>query len=352
MIAPDVTACISTKNRYNIFAHCLQSILLQTLLPKFVLIFDENIDEKGHIKDLRQDPLFAHLFRALLRKGVSFTVERGMGKSQMHNHYRALTMAPTEFLWRIDDDNVLEPDCLEKLMPHFKDPKVGAVGPCVLHTDCIFEPAAVSPHIKDIFMKLAVQFSRFSKPQEVEFLYNTFIFRKSANDNGYNLNLSPVCHREETMFTHSIFKNGYKLIVDGSTAAWHFKCPTGGIRSYHDPSLWDHDEAIFKDYLLKHNIEVNKYKLAYLFNGIGDNFMFKTLLPEFKVKFPDHKLIISTCWPDVFWDEKDCEIVSIPVGQVLCAGNTGQFDIYNFCGSIGFKGHLIDGYRKLYGLDR
>lgn len=41
-------------------------------------------------------------------------------------------IAEGDLIFRIDDDEVAEPDVLKKLVSHFKDPLIGAVGPSVI----------------------------------------------------------------------------------------------------------------------------------------------------------------------------------------------------------------------------
>ena len=55
------------------------------------------------------------------------------------------------------------------------------------------------------------------------------LFRSGVCD--YNLNLSRVAHREETLFTYELHKKGYGVYAVSNAVSWHLKNPNGGIRA-------------------------------------------------------------------------------------------------------------------------
>lgn len=337
-----ITATVSSKNRYDILSHCLMSIALQINPPSELIIFDDS-DQKV---DLRNNPIYFNIFKIFERKNIQWRVEFGKGVGQVANHQKSIEISKYDWIWRLDDDNVAESDCLQKLYSHTFDNEVGAIGGVVLHPDIIFPSEATSVSIKEINLKYAVQFYKFDGIQKVEHLYSTFLFKKSCDVN-YNLNLSPAGHREETLFTHEVFRRGFKLLVDGSAITWHCKAPTGGIRSYNgNPEYWARDEKVFQDKLKEWNINPFIYKLIYLDNGIGDHYAFRHILPEIKEKYPNDKIIISACYPDVFFDEKDVEIVHLDAGKIFANGNVDRFNVYK----LGYENQrpLIQVFREIY----
>lgn len=244
----DVTATISTKDRYfTTLPSAILSIANQTRKPEKLWIFDD-----GEQVDLRQHSLYQNIFKHLDCQGITWNVIFGQKKGQAFNHQYALEHSETEFVWRLDDDNFAEPNVLEILLKHFVDEKVGAVGGLVLDPKFVgsLPPGLGMNKIEDIFLNQNIQWYRFEGLKEVEHLYSTFVYRKNAASS-YCLELSPVSHREESLFSYGLSQNGYKLLVNPKAITWHFREPTGGIRSYKNEEFWKHDDRIFKE-KLKH----------------------------------------------------------------------------------------------------
>jgi hypothetical protein len=310
---------------------------MQTILPKALFIYDD-----GEQKDLRQETIYQNIFAMLTLKGIDWQVKFGARKGQVFSHQASLTEAKTTWIWRIDDDNVLEANVLEKLLSNVAD-NIGAVGGLVLDPK-IPLPAhrLASNKIEDIYMGLNVQWFKDSPKQEVDHLYSTFIYRREVAP-AYNMSLSRVGHREETIFTHELKRKGYKLIMDPVAITWHLRAPTGGIRSEMDKSLWHHDEQIFGAKLAEWGIKPRNIKMVVLDNGLGDHLIFKSILPELKAI---HKnLVLAVCYPGVFEDE-GVDLISIAEAQM--AADVSELNIYKKMWDWNWKWSMADAYRRLY----
>ena len=337
----DVTCSISTKDRYHTtLPICLVSIANQTHKPKKILVFDD-----GEQKDLRKDSVYASIFALLNEKGIEIEVIFGKRKGQVHNHQMSIGIAKTEWIWRVDDDDAPESNVLELLVRNIRD-DVGAVSGLVLDPSIGTFPAeSCSGNIEDIFTKPNIQWSRFKGVKEVDHLNNTFLFRKSAAKHGYCLELSPVGHREETMFTYEIKLAGYKLLVDPEAVIWHLRSPSGGIRSYEQSFLWEHDEKIFNRKLEEYKIKPKISKLIVLDCGLGDHYAFKMILPELKNKYSD--LVLAVCYPEVFEDDNVKITSIIDAKQIMSEENFDKYNIYRFMIDNNWTGRLVDAYRKM-----
>ena len=340
-----VTAHISTRGRYKTtLPLAIQSIALQSLVPKRLIIFDDGCDGQFF-----KETIYVHLFNMLQSKGCHVDVVNGEGKGQVLNHQKAIDMSNTPFIWRVDDDNSAEPNVLEKLLANMGD-GVGAVAPCV-HFPWITPPPldiSGSGLIGDVKCRNNVQWFKFSGLQPVEHLHNTFLFRKEAASHGYPNNLSVVGHREETIFSHEMVLRGWKLVVVGDAITWHLRDPDGGIRLFRDTSLWQSDETKFHEWATARNVKFNDYWLIVLDNGLGDHLAFVHVWPEIKEKARQkgQKVLLAVCYPEVFKNEP---VISIADAMKL-EKDLGKHNVYNFMIQNNWKKSLIDGFRAMYGL--
>jgi len=329
----EILAMISTKGRDNTtLGMAILSVLLQTKKPNKLVIFDDNLVTS----DPRTNPLFEHLFRLADEKGIEWFWAFGQKKGQHFNHQTANKMG-YKYVWRVDDDEFAEEHTLETLYSLMKD-DVGAVGGLVLVPYKAMElmPEGTDNSIKNFYSHPNLQWFRDAKAREVEHLTSSFLYRAGIVD--YNLNLSMVAHTEETQFTYSLFKKGYKILFTPDCTTWHFRQPTGGIRQDSYSEMWTHDEDLFTVWLANQDKQV-----AYLNNGLGDHIVFKSIIPEIKNK----DMIIACCFPEVFEDVDGVETVSLERGKKLIT-NTEKFDVYRFMWDNNWTGSLQDAFREVY----
>lgn len=337
-----VTACISTKDRYNTtLPLAIMAVANQTKKVDKFLIFDD-----GEQKDLRKDSLYQNIFATLNNKGIQWEVVFGQRKGQVANHQIALQMAQTEWIWRLDDDNIPERDCLEKLIA-VADEKTGAVGGHIpFPTMPTRRPRLASNKLEDIYLGMNVQWFQGNGVEEVEHLYSSFIYRKRAGAHGYCKELSIVGHREETIFTHEMKRAGWKLLYNPEAVTLHFREGTGGIRSFSgNKALWDSDEQVFRKKMEEWGVSPRPTKLMVLNNGLGDHIVFRSILPEIREKYGFNRLVLGCCFTDVFEDDKDLEIISI--GDASVMANLDDFNIYKWMWDRGWSRSLQDAFRMM-----
>lgn len=110
--------------------------------------------------------------------------------------------------------------------------------------------------------------------------------------------------------------------------------------------MFEHDELIFRKTL-------NLWKLQYerkeviipLDNGVGDHFAFKTILPELRKKY--NKITLAVCFPAIFEDEKDVNLISIAEAKNILPNFDG-LNIYQWMGERNWQGHIIEAFKELY----
>ena len=345
MVLNDVTATISTKGRmFTTLPLVLTSLINQTVKPCRLIIYDDN----PVFEDLRENEIYKNLFFLMNRVGIKWEHNPGERKGQVFNHQRALGDTTTDWIWRLDDDNIMESNVLEGLYNCAQDKNAGAVGPLIL--DPKFKSNTKgSNKMKDIFLGLNIQWyeNHTERYIEVEHLQgSTFLFRRKAARHGYDLSLSKVGHREETIFTYEIKRAGWPLIVLTDVKTWHLRFGAGGIRSQNDVKLFEHDERIFHTYLKKWESVIEKTLVIPLDNGLGDHYAIRSVLPDIRKANPGCKIIIGACYPDVFEGETGLEIISLAESCNMV--NADTFNIYRWMDQHNWSRSVSEAFKMMY----
>lgn len=322
-----ILCSISTRGRYDTYLPlAMQAVMNQTRLPDKIVVFDDN----DVTEDIREKPVYRFLFGMLMQKRIPWEVIYGKKSGQHHNHQIANEMG-YDWVWRVDDDNIPEPDVLEKLASYIT-PEVGAIAGSVLFSDGVVDVSAATGKIEDIDKEPNIQWGVFNEIKQVDHLHCSFLYRAGIVD--YNLGLSRVAHREETLFTYQLKQKGYKLIIIPNTYTWHGKSATGGIRAETNVELYHHDEYIFRNHLA-----LKDKTIVVLDAGMGDHIVFKHVLPH--IKNPE----VFSCYPDIIPGR------SIGEAQHLL-GNIDNYNIYRFMDKHNWKGSLELAYCKMYGVNK
>jgi len=318
-----VLCSVATRGRYfTTLPLVLYAIINQTRQVDKLVIFDDN-DEP---QDMRGEMIYQYFFQMLDIKGIAWEWLYADKKGQHHIHQRANTMG-YEWVWRCDDDAIPEPNVLEELY-RFIGPSTGAVGGQVLTPPYMPDTNEVTGKIDNIDSEPNVQWGKFNIGRQVEHLHCTFLYRAGVCD--YNLGLSRVAHREETLFTYSLHQKGYINWAIPGAVTWHMKNPEGGIRSETKQELYEHDEQIFR------NILRYRDKTIVVLNcGLGDHLVFSHVLPS----IPNAE--VFTCYPEVVPGK------SIAEAQHLF-GDIDFWNVYKKMDQWKWKDSLENAYRKLY----
>ena len=320
---PTILCSVATRGRYfTTLPMVLSAIINQTRKVDKLVIFDDN-DEP---KDMRNEPMYQALFWQMAAKGIDWEWLFAEKKGQHHIHQRANLMG-YDWVWRVDDDAVPESNVLENLAKHISD-DVGAVGGSVLNPPRMPEYLDSTGKLSNICNEPNIQWGLIRDVKEVEHLYCSFIYRAGICD--YNLGLSRVAHREESLFSWSLHNKGYKLLVVPNAVTWHLKSPTGGIRVNDKQEMYEHDERIFQ------NITAQRENTIVVLNsGLGDHIVFSRILSD--VRNP----VVFTCYPEVVPGRSIAE-----AGALF--GDLSQWNIYSKMAQWKWTGSLEDAYRKLY----
>ena len=204
--AMQILCSVATRGRYTTtLPMVLMAIANQTKSPDKLVIFDDN----DNPEDMRENPIYQHIFQILEYKKIKWEWLFAEKKGQHYIHQQANKMS-FDWVWRVDDDAIPESNVLEQLCSHI-DTTVGAIGGSILTLPHIFDTLKSTGKIKDIDSEPNIQWNQINKTKEVEHLHCSFLYRAGIYD--YNLGLSRVAHREETLFTYGLYQKGYKVWV-------------------------------------------------------------------------------------------------------------------------------------------
>ena len=318
-----VLCSVATRGRYHTtLPMVINAIANQTKLPDKLIIFDDN----DQPEDMRNNFIYQHLFSILNYKSVKWEWLFADKKGQHHIHQMANTMG-YDWVWRVDDDAIPEVNVLNNLC-YWIDKDVGAIGGSILTLPVKREALNSTGKIEHIDQEPNIQWAEIKEVKEVEHLHCSFLYRAGIKD--YNLGLSRVAHREETLFTYGLHQKGYTLLAVPDATTWHLKNPNGGIRSETNQALYEHDEKIFR------NIISYKNKSIVVLNcGMGDHIVFKRVMPNIT------NAEIFTCYPDI--------IPGRPIAEAQALfGNLDQWSIYKKMAEWKWTDSLENAYRKLY----
>jgi len=340
-----VTVGIPTKGRYDKLVLTLQALAFQTHQDMHIIM----IDDTEQPTDLRTIPAYQAVFELFNAHKITFQLEYGQKRGQHISHQRIQEMAQTDWIWRIDDDEIPEPSVLSILLSDaIVGMNVGAVGGLVLSPNPAWLPTLptiVRSSITDPNQN--VQWFRHPVEHtfEVDHLHSTFLYRRGHEK--FNPFLSPAAHREETLFSYGLKRQGFRLLVDTSAVTWHFRDMSGGIRSHRNPQFWEDDEKLFYSKLAEWGVTGDTTKYIVLDAGRGDHVLVKSLLPRLKKKYP--KIVAATCYKDIF----DGEVEQISVAEAhQRLGNLDRFNVYRWCQEHQWSGPLVDAYAEMFGLTK
>jgi GT2 family glycosyltransferase len=318
-----VLCSVATRGRYQTtLPLTLNAIINQTKKVDKLIIFDDN-DEP---QDMRKELVYSYFFQMLDIKNIQWEWLYAQKKGQHHIHQMANTMG-FDWVWRVDDDAIPEPNVLQTLF-NYTSKKVGAVGGAILTPPLQFERFKPTGKIENINTEPNIQWSFIHKVKEVEHLHCSFLYRAGVHD--YNTGLSRVAHREESLFTYGLYLKGYKILAVPNAVSWHLKNPNGGIRSETNQKLYEQDELVFRN-----TITYKDKKIVVLNCGMGDHIVFKNVMPDIT------NAEVFTCYPDIVPGR------SIAEARALF-GDIDQWNIYRKMAQWKWTDSLENAYRKMY----
>ena len=272
-----VDIMISTKDRPTEIALLLQSLRTQTYKDFNIFIMD---DRSGV-------PILNHHFLNVIigqikQDGHNVVVWRndipyGVTRLRQIIVDRILEFSDGEAILRLDDDNLLEPEYIERLVNCIKkgwDIASGVVPLCG-YSNFKRSTKAIKPFISDVRLNnegiieyfgddCGYMFNEKEIIPSPNFRSMALIKRKVHEKVKYEDNLGFCSFREEQFFSFRALIEGFKICVDTGAIAYHLNTPSGGERT---PNYYENLERnnqllnkftqkLFK----KHGDFIEKYK--------------------------------------------------------------------------------------------
>lgn len=319
----------------------LSAVIMQSRPPDKLIVLDDN-DTPVDVRNIQH---YDYLFKICDLKGIAWEWIFAKKMGQHHSHQLAQTIAAQQgytWIWRVDDDQIPEPNVLETLLAYTNPAEgetfgelVGAVGGAILtppleHTAFLKN---VTGKIENITREPNVQWGYIQKAMSVDHLHCSFLYRAGVHD--YDLDLSRVAHREETLFTYGLKKKGYTILAVPGANSWHLKNKQGGIRAETNAAMYDHDDTIFRKIVYP---SIPNSTTVVLDCGLGDHLVFKKVLE--KIKNP----IVFSCYPEI-----------IPGGSIAEAreklGTLDPYNIYKKMDEWNWRESIEKAYCKLYNVE-
>lgn len=258
-----ITVSITTRNRYyKTLSLSLTSILNQTLLPYEIILIDDN--DKKEFYDI---DIYKNFIQLAKLKNVKFSYYHGQSKGQTFAQQIALEKCKTELLFKMDDDNILDSNVLETLYHTIiQDNKIAAVSGLIFCCDVDVkripqEDGPIYNNIENIFSHFNLQMcgGQSKEIKECEHLYSNYLFRRELVKS-FPLEFSPAGHREDTVFTYPLYRQGYRLLVNPNCITYHIH-NSGGNKKHGFNDVVKNEELFLSLMENEWNIIPNKLQI-------------------------------------------------------------------------------------------
>lgn len=265
----NITVFVTTCDRYHsTFPLCLLSIINQTRLPNRIVIVDDSMK-----KQFYQNEMIKQLITLCIWKNIPIDYFHGESKGQVPALRLGMEEIHEGWVLKMDDDNILEPNVLEKLEGYISN-DVGCMSGIILDKHAINRNETdvnMSSKLEDIYSHFNIQMVgvQDDNPKSVEHIYSNYFFRRDLAGE-WPIEYQPSSHREDTIFTHQIFRKGYQLMVYPDIRIYHLNNGEKTGNRQYGKEFTDNNEKVFLRKLEEWGIIPDKLQI------FEDNFRFYT----------------------------------------------------------------------------
>ncbi len=260
-----IAVAIATKNRPSYLAALLTSLSCQTR-QNWTLVINDQSDPPVETDDAVRD-----LLKLIETRGHPVVLFHSDEPRDRYQRVMDAVPPEVELIVRVDDDVVLDPTYLDKLIRPFEllpGRPIGAVGGCLpephmkeaLSLDVRMADAGWLPRVDRPTWRLQGHWYRTREVLEVESLWGcSMCYRRSAVEavGGWVVEgQSEQVYREDSDMSARLLAAGYDLLVTTEALGNHLVAPSGGAREYHkgpegnvlvsDRAPFESDDALFR----------------------------------------------------------------------------------------------------------
>lgn len=216
----NITVLLTTCDRYDTtLPLCLLSIINQSRLPDRIVIVDDSRNNVFYSHNQ-----IKHILLLCKFKDITIDYFYGEKKGAVPALQLGLNNIDDGWVFKVDDDTILNSNVLEKFESEIKE-DIGAMSCLILDKEAVYrssDDVFMSSKIEDLYSAFNVQMvgKQSNESKSVDHLYCNYFFRRDLADD-YPMELQPYSLREETIFTHSIFRKGFKIMVFPDTIIYH-----------------------------------------------------------------------------------------------------------------------------------
>ena len=257
-----ITIHVATKNRHTELALLLQSLRTQTYQKFDVIILDDASDTpvaNAYFLNylINRLKLEDHRFQ-FIRRDQSF------GVCNARNFIIENDRFNNDAVCRLDDDVIIEPDYLEKLVHVLEEGYdiASGVTPPMANPDFEREVSFVKPFLNRVETDKDGKLTNYTDDCGMSYLSeeilpaNEFrscaLMKKSVIEKiEYPKTLTTVGFREEAFFSLKAQNAGFKIGVNTSAKAYHLLCPLGGVRDQEYQQKVQTDQKTFEEFVKK-----------------------------------------------------------------------------------------------------
>lgn len=223
-----ITVLLTTFGRYETtLPICLLSLVNQSRVPDRIVLVDDNKEKKFY-----DSSELKNIISFLRIKGIQFDYYHGQSKGATSALQIGLDKISDGWVLKVDDDNSLEYNVIELFENNISN-NVGSIGGLIIdktiRQDIEYNlyPKCVDGYynkIENIFSEFNIQLiqNQTDEIKKVEHIYSNYFFRRDLV-RSYPIELSPSCHREDTIITHTIFRKGYDLLIIPKAKTYHLQ---------------------------------------------------------------------------------------------------------------------------------
>lgn len=268
-----VTIHITSRDRVTEVCLLLQSLRTQTFKDWDVIIFDDG-SGTPHVNS----HFFSMLINRIKMEGHYVKILRNdinMGTCKARNRLIDEDNLGNSHVLRLDDDVILEPDYIERLLKVIDmgyDMASGIV-PLLGYPEIERESRFVKGIINEVKFNEDGTFNMgddcgysYYEPKvypahhfRTNCLYKSEINKKVKYESGLTQN---VAFREESFFSMRCMWLGYKMAVDTGAKAYHLQTPSGGVRVANYNECVAIDDLHFREWMKRQYLKKGDFKNA------------------------------------------------------------------------------------------